>query len=269
MAGFVFILILVLVYYSVRFSVEKNKIQLSLDRLGSSYKKQQQLLFQLKEALPKDRGIGVEVYPKRGLLRLSEDFLSFREGKALPDQNDYKNLEHLASALVNVLSCHGYQKKTQPESVTMDRWCHSFTQNQNQKSCLEGSESFLDTVLIEGHTDSKPISPKAGYLDNLSLSVARASHILRLLRSCKPQLSILKNSRGESLLAASGYGSLRPIQDADPYSQRNRRIDIRFLMISPQLSFIGEKNPGIELRAYRGNKIPMDQKFSEATPLPW
>jgi chemotaxis protein MotB len=84
------------------------------------------------------------------------------------------------------------------------------------------ADALLDlpnTVTIEGHTDSRPISTSQ-YPSNWELSTARATSVLRYLieqRDFPPQR-----------LSAAGYADTRPIDTGtDPASlARNRRVEI-------------------------------------------
>jgi chemotaxis protein MotB len=74
-------------------------------------------------------------------------------------------------------------------------------------------------VVIEGHTDSRPITGRAGY-DNWQLSADRAVSVLKLLQ----------NDFGMSAdrLAATGYGEYQPL-DASGSPEalaKNRRVEI-------------------------------------------
>lgn len=79
-------------------------------------------------------------------------------------------------------------------------------------------------VIVEGHTDNVPISPrlKKMYADNWELSAARATNVVRFLQN---EIGIDGNR-----LAASGYGQFRPLasnRTAEGRAQ-NRRIQIVF-----------------------------------------
>lgn len=76
-----------------------------------------------------------------------------------------------------------------------------------------------NAVVVEGHTDSRPIST-AQYPSNWELSTARATSVLRYLTE----------ERGLSVerISASGYADTRPVADGvDPASlAQNRRVEL-------------------------------------------
>jgi flagellar motor protein MotB len=85
----------------------------------------------------------------------------------------------------------------------------------------------VETVFIEGHTDQS-----GGDERNWALSTERAVNTYRELTQASANLRALRNHRGEEILSVSGYSSTRhidPGRNATAY-QRNRRIDLRFVM---------------------------------------
>jgi chemotaxis protein MotB len=89
-------------------------------------------------------------------------------------------------------------------------------------------------VLVEGHTDDRPISTSA-FADNWALASARAINTFKALLAYEPSLSALLNERGEALLGVSNYEAQRPVSlGPTPQDRRlNRRIDLRFLIAAP------------------------------------
>lgn len=98
----------------------------------------------------------------------------------------------------------------------------------------ESSSVGLECLLIEGHTDDQPVHPGSPFKDNWNLSAARAIKVLNLLLQAAPKLSRLENQKSQTLLAIGGYGDQRPISSNETESgrQRNRRIELRFIMSS-------------------------------------
>ncbi len=76
-------------------------------------------------------------------------------------------------------------------------------------------------ILVEGHTDSVPIST-AKYQDNMELSTQRAANVWRVLVDCG--LSPKK-------MASIGYGEYRPVASNDTVEGRaqNRRVTVSIL----------------------------------------
>jgi chemotaxis protein MotB len=80
-------------------------------------------------------------------------------------------------------------------------------------------------IMVEGHTDTVPISPKliAAYPTNWELSVARATNVARYLQE--------KGGIDPKILSATGYGEFRPVasNETEEGRARNRRIEIILL----------------------------------------
>jgi len=80
-------------------------------------------------------------------------------------------------------------------------------------------QSFTNHVIIEGHTDARPLAGRAGY-DNWNLSVDRALSVLKLLAD---QFGV-----NADRMSATGYGEHKPLDPAttpEAYA-RNRRVEI-------------------------------------------
>ncbi len=96
---------------------------------------------------------------------------------------------------------------------------------------------FIDTVFIEGHTDSAPLTHSA--MGNWGLSTYRAVAVWKFWTESPGAAVVLKqmrNRHGQPLFSVSGYADTRRIANpdlTDADRQRNRRIDIRFTMRTP------------------------------------
>ena len=110
----------------------------------------------------------------------------------------------------------------------------------------------LDTVFIEGHTDSFRI--KFGkYKDrgNWGLSTDRAITVWKLWSENEdlkltPALNSLMNHSGESLFSVSGYAATRRVQLIEQTKNQrgqNRRIDIRFTVKKPSIEDLEKIKP--------------------------
>lgn len=98
----------------------------------------------------------------------------------------------------------------------------------------------VDTVFVEGHTDSR----RAGRLEmgNWGLSTYRAIAIWKYWSEetvYGQSLKEMKNSDGQHMFSVSGYAATRRVEleeDCDESFRRNRRIDLRFSMRKPVVS---------------------------------
>lgn len=77
-------------------------------------------------------------------------------------------------------------------------------------------------IIIEGHTDSKPVRLDGKYFSNWELSAARAMSAVNYL---------IKTGIAPELLSAVAYGSTRPVASNDTPEGRdkNRRIEINIV----------------------------------------
>lgn len=98
--------------------------------------------------------------------------------------------------------------------------------------------SYLDTIFIEGHTDSRPINGFMGK-GNWGLSSFRAISLWQFWeRSLQKNLKLsrLFNKENQPLFSVSGYAETRPVtekQTSEDEYRMNRRIDIRFTIRRP------------------------------------
>lgn len=109
----------------------------------------------------------------------------------------------------------------------------------------------IDTVFIEGHTDCNPTTRPRG---NLGLSTDRAISIAVEWEKLNNNFWYIKNKDGKPLFSVSGYGEKRPIEgtllngcanESAENLERNRRIDIRFVVGRPKnlsMSNIGDND---------------------------
>jgi chemotaxis protein MotB len=175
----------------------------------------------LEVALP------VTVVEENGTLRLGGDIL-FPTGSADAYPEALPRLRLLAAALDKVLPCY------------------SSSADANASRCNNPHGGRLDAVFIEGHTDTTPIRT-ARFQNNWDLSAARASATFAQLVASFPELAALKNDQGETLIGVSGYGDLRPIDTSGTAAglQRNRRIELRFIMEMPSRPDVGGLVDGV------------------------
>ncbi len=190
----------------------------ALDRLEQDVQEREQARQGLLAGLDRElhaRGVQVVVDQHSGVLRLSGDLL-FATGSAALSSDAQRTIGILADVLAHTLPCYAEQ--------------------QAPPACPPGSLPALETVLIEGHTDHRPITGVAQFRDNDELSTERALAVFAELRRDQPGLDAIRNPDGLQLLGEAGYGDRRALPDAlgetDDELRRNRRIDIRFVLTS-------------------------------------
>jgi chemotaxis protein MotB len=174
----------------------------------------QSLLLTLGQQLH-DRGVLVEVDEHSGVLHISGDLL-FATGSAALSNEAQRTVRVLADILQATLPCYAEEKTA--------------------AACPDGAVPVLETVLIEGHTDHRPIPVGTHYRDNDQLATERALAVFSEMRKAQPGLDVIRNRDGLQLLGEAGYGDRRPLPDAlgtsDDEFRKNRRIDIRFVLTS-------------------------------------
>ena len=97
-------------------------------------------------------------------------------------------------------------------------------------------KNSVDTIFIEGHTDSDPIENHPRYRSNWDLSTERAINTLTKLEEDNESLKQLKNAVGNPIFSCSGYADTRPVTTDEERKAENRRIDLRFTMMPPKES---------------------------------
>jgi flagellar motor protein MotB len=210
MVGLLFVFIILLLYFALQFRQTTHDIANTGDSRAA-------ILTRLDGVL-RARGLQVSIDPDAGVLRLPEDVL-FDTGQSALNARGQKAVQILGDALATVLPCYTYPRPP---------------------GC-PASRQHVDSIFIEGHTDSDPLAGQGLMRDNLDLSVLRAANTYRALLTATPGLGQMRNHapgpvQAQPILSVSGYGADRPIAagDTPDAKRRNRRIDLRFLMASPQ-----------------------------------
>ena len=185
-----------------------------LDReVDSRQQARQALLERMRERL-RERGVIVQIDHRSGVLRLPERELRFPTRSAELGPEERQAVRLLAEVMAEVLPC--------------------FALGGPRGGCAADDQPLLETVLVEGHTDKRPLTPDRDFRDNYQLSAARALTVYRALVTDRPTLLVLRNPEEQPLLGVSGYGETRPLPGALGDSERdhavNRRIDIRFIL---------------------------------------
>lgn len=193
---------------------EKQRLETIIVRLTDNNAVRRTLLRDIERDL-QNRGVRVFIDEKNGILRLPEELL-FASAQANFRPSGEQAIKQLSFVLAEILPCY------------------SQTATVIQPQCNQRSESRLEAVFIEGHTDNQPINTPQ-FKDNWALANARAINTYQALINHAPLLDTLQNGQAQALLSVSVYEARRPV--ADQYSEegrrQNRRIDLRFLMASP------------------------------------
>jgi chemotaxis protein MotB len=239
MSALIFIFIITLAVFALRLAKvtetkreETEQLRQTNRRLNSADQTRRQILEDIAKRL-KDAGIKVEVLHEQGVLRLSQQGIYCPSGSEEPHDAHAERVGHLARVLAEVIPCYVTPTSAAISPASRASYCSTPAKPScNQKS----SPSYLETLLIEGHTDTQPVSRgRFRFRDNLELSSMRAATVYRMIKACEPGITELRNNKGSPVLGISGYGAMRLAKRDDPLAEENRRIDLRFLMEPPTL----------------------------------
>ena len=157
------------------------------------------------ESKAQQRGSSIKIDPKTGVITLHSDGL-FETGKSALKSEGVQEILNIRKDLSDIMPCY-------------------ITYKQEENDCLQNPEKVtIETVFIEGHTDSQPMNHPLYNNWHLGLDRARAVH--QVLAG--DGLSEYKNERGQPIFGFSSYGDERlkdPIRD-----EPNRRVELRFIL---------------------------------------
>jgi chemotaxis protein MotB len=193
---------------AVKLKALQAEVQTQMTYLSGTQRERSKLLQDIQKQLAAD-GLAVQVDETNGVVRLTEESVRFAPNSAALTDRNRDNLGKIARILERVLP--GYM------SCRATGW----------RSCNRTDAAVLDTLFIEGHTDTTGRDN-----ENWLLSAERAVNTYRELIAVAPSLRSMRNLREQEVISVSGYSSTRPI---DAHASReaweaNRRIDLRFVM---------------------------------------
>ena len=242
--SFLFILLILLAFFATQFKPEETVPRAKYDALMTKLSEAceakpdllavhleraasaqaillERLADQIRRQLP---GIRVTVVAADGVIRFRGDDL-FRSGqwRIRPGSTAERVARAVGDALADTLPCY-----TAGAASAFDMACN-------------GAFAAIETIQIEGHTDDVPLCAelrrRERMQDNRDLSARRGAETLRAVTDrYRPELMAFLNLNGQSVLSFAGYGAMRPIDRGDSAEARaaNRRIDIRFILQTPQ-----------------------------------
>ena len=157
-------------------------------------------------------GVPVVIDPASGVITLPADTL-FPHGSADLNADGVEVLNKARVALNEILPCYIYsERKTR----------HNCPSNFNDVE--------IETIFIEGHTDSTPL--QRGIYTNWHLGLDRARAVYDLITIGPMQL--FKNERTLDVVGISSYADKRPVKGVISNSlsdnAKNRRVELRFVL---------------------------------------
>lgn len=156
----------------------------------------------------------IEVHPATGVLTLPEDML-FSSGKSELNPQGIEALKKIADQLAVVLPCYVASAK---------------------KECSDNpGKHEIDTIFVEGHTDSQPLARPNYDNFNLSFDRARAVYALLLDGNQADAMKSFRNINSQPLFSMSGYADKRWAPSASSgFDAKNRRVDLRIVLTYKQ-----------------------------------
>ncbi|MGJ4896684.1 MULTISPECIES: flagellar motor protein MotB [unclassified Bradyrhizobium] len=187
----------------------ETRISRRMHEIQEASQLRSRLLTELQIQLRRE-GLAVEVVDSSGVLRLTEEAVLFRSNDTTLFGQAKTNVDKIARVLGRILPPYAACLMTQ-----------------SGPSCPKKSAPSLETVFVEGHTDSTGPDDS-----NWTFSTYRAANTYRELMAASPDLRQMLNRAQEEIFSVAGYSSTRPVDSAanDIARKKNRRIDLRFVM---------------------------------------
>ncbi|MCT4579127.1 OmpA family protein [Donghicola sp.] len=109
--------------------------------------------------------------------------------------------------------------------------CYTISKTPMERSNCRAGFIMIETVQIEGHTDNVGRDQT-----NRPLSANRANSTFFAMTDAANDIMQHLNLKRQPVLSVAAYGSDRPVSTNDTAEGRatNRRIDLRFIMVTPQ-----------------------------------
>lgn len=187
----------------------QHDVRTEIATLDEAQRRRDELLQTLQQRLQAE-GLDVEIDEVTGVLRLTEESVRFDVDRSDLTVRAAQNVAKIAKVFLAVLpeyaACVGGSESTE---------------------CKPAGKSTIETVFIEGHTDTTGLDER-----NWQLSTERAVNTYRELINVAPGLRALHNRRRNEIISVSGYSSTRAIDSTSTTDAwlKNRRIDLRFVM---------------------------------------
>ena len=223
MTSLLFIFILILSYVMLSFVKKEDELSNEIKKIEQNIEYRGELLQDLQEELL-GKNISVEIDKENGNMRLKSDLL-FKSGSATISAEGKRQIGEIAQLFM--------VKMVEPKY-----------------------KIAIDTIFIEGHTDSIPIrvSNKCrSQWSNKELSTQRAINTYsQMLVVTDNKINSLKNKKEKHLLSYSGYADNRQLcnekearQVSTPQELRlcrskNRRIEFYFTVNTPDIKKMKE-----------------------------
>jgi len=222
MSALLFVFIITLMAFVLNFQQAHSQLEDTLGRYTGLEDLRERMLKEIEREL-ESRDIEVAVDYKQGVLRLDERAIRFESSKSELQGPAAENARLIAAVLNSLLPCYTALSEARARAL----------------NCRPETLNTLESVFVEGHTDNVPML-RNGEDHNWDLSAQRAIRTYREFLVTEPGLASLFNTRRQPIFSVTGYGDSRPVpghEHDDPTADpRNRRIDLRFIMETPDSS---------------------------------
>ncbi|MGR5067242.1 OmpA/MotB family protein [Vibrio alfacsensis] len=210
MSALLVIFILAAVALIIELTQKTNDVEAGIEELRKAELARKNIIYDVRDELAK-RNVIVEIADNDTVIRIPERTLTFSSGK-----DTIPNAQEVQQAVKDI----GFVLHT------------AIQKNDRFK--------YLDTVFVEGHTDSDGIHYRGK--GNWGLSVDRAISVWNVWQTeieLTPKFGDLENAFGQRLFSVSGYAETRRVNLAETTQtekSKNRRIDIRFTVKKPSIA---------------------------------
>lgn len=200
-------------------AAEKLMISQKGDKLAADERKLSVMRQKVNDSIEKARTVRLEI--------VNEIARDLKEQNILVTFSDNKDIVHISTDTLN-FDDNRYEIKKEFQNTARQigiALLKSIEKPEHRK--------YLDTVFVEGHTDSRHTSFPGG---NWGLSARRAISLWEFWADNKIGLDKIVNIDDKPLFSVSGYADTRrivPDEKTDDDYRKNRRIDIRFTTRQP------------------------------------
>ena len=185
----------------------------SIENIKNINEQRAQILEEIHKKLPAEDKERVKLDAKNGILRIDADGIS-----------NFSTQEQKATAVFKL-----NESKLTPEGERLITDISEVILKMKNDSQYAPKWKVVDTIMIEGHTDSLPLNIDGR--TNMDLSTERASYTWKFMDyKSGYAFSSMTNHDGQKLFSIAGYGEQRPLPNIDSKDSSNRRIEFRFIV---------------------------------------
>lgn len=207
MSGLLVIFILASLQLILELSEKNEQIDTAIQEIVKGNQIRAEMLEEIRANLAR-QGIRVETAENHSVLRIPDEQISFESSRYDIPEKRRRAVNAIGEALYEAIAKSDRRK-------------------------------YIDTIFIEGHTDSIPAPGLV--MGNWGLSSYRAITVWNSWRRSPrygSAIASLKNRDNKPMFSISGYSSTRPkilVDNTADKRRQNRRIDVRITMRQPNL----------------------------------